>query len=139
MGTWPTIIRRVFLRGPADFGFLAFFFFSAVTIYCRCRPLALRFFASLRMTENLLLLKCILIEPAIAQVIPIRVLGFNQCYLLAPDPALYTLFPGNSRSYIIGGFVIDKLGNIVFSRKTRHQLQLMFEDPSIKVTRYSRI
>jgi len=73
------------------------------------------------------------VEPRRAQVLPSRVLSFNQRDFLSPQPSFNRLFPGNGIVYILGRLIVNETMNSVIPSEAGVDIVLMLPGAPVEV------
>jgi hypothetical protein len=79
------------------------------------------------------------VEPSSAQIVPMRIVLFDQRDLLAPNPALELLFTCNRSTHVSGRFEMHQPRYVVPARETADQVVFMLVNASHEVTRHTDV
>src|SRR5712692_7281788 len=77
----------------------------------------------------------VFIAPVLRQVLPSRIHGFDELYLLAAPPAFDFLFAGDGGIGIKKAFVVDEKGQVVAAGESGDEFALVLPDAVWEVAR----
>lgn len=77
-----------------------------------------------------LFLSCV---PAVAQILPVAIGGFDERNLFPAQPSLDLFFPRNRCSNVSTNLEVNQTSGVVLGRKPRNQLAFVFRHPPFQV------